>query len=72
MAQPTPRKLKKVTLDDADLQNRNEALIIENDNIKDEILNIKQSEFDLARRVGVLIGVQTIGALSPEQVRAVR
>ncbi|KAI7779321.1 hypothetical protein LA080_000992 [Diaporthe eres] len=70
MAQPTPRKLKKVTLDDADLQNRNEALIIENDNIKDEILNIKQSELDLARRVGVLIGVQTIGALSPEQVRA--
>lgn len=72
MSQPTPPRIKKVTLDDADLQNRNEALIIENDIIKDDISHIKQSEFDLARRVGVLIGVQTIGALSPEQVRAVR
>lgn len=72
MAQPTPRSIKKVTLDDADLQNRNEALIIENEIIKEDILDIKQSEFDLARRVEVLIGVQTIGALRPEQVRAVR
>ncbi|KAG6354629.1 hypothetical protein INS49_004647 [Diaporthe citri] len=70
MSQPKTPNIKKVTLDDADLEKRNEALIIENEIIKEEILDIKQSQKDLADRVAVLYGVQTIGVLRPEQVRA--
>lgn len=72
MSEPQPRNKRKVTLDDADLETRNEALRIENENLKEELLNLDQHQMDLAKRVGVLYGVQTIGVLKPEQVRAVR
>lgn len=72
MSQPKSPKIRKVTLDDADPEKKNEALIIENELLKEELLDIKQSENDLAKRIAVLYGVQTIGVLRPEQVRAVR
>lgn len=67
-----PRNVRTVTLDDADLQKRNEALIIENEILKEELLDTKQYLTDLALRVQTLYGVQTIGALTPDQVHAVR
>lgn len=72
MSEPKTPQIRKVTLDDADLEKRNEALIIENEILRDELDDTKQSQADLATRVAVLYGVQTIGVLPPEQVRAVR
>lgn len=72
MSEPQPRNNRQVTLDDADLETRNAALRIENDTLKEELLVLDQRQMDLAKRVGVLYGVQTIGVLKPEQVRAVR
>lgn len=66
-----PRNVRTVTLDDADLQKRNEALIIENEILKEELLDTNQYLKDLAQRVQTLYGVQTIGALTPDQVHTV-
>lgn len=66
-----PRRVSSVRIDDEDLERRNEALIIENDILKEELADTQESLTDLARRIAALYGVQTIGVLTPDQVRAV-
>lgn len=64
-------EIKRVTLDDADLNKRNEALIIENEILKE---NLEDSEYNLtqlAKRIETLYGVQAIGRLTPDQVHSV-
>lgn len=66
-----PKGEKRVTLDDADLNKRNEALMIENENLRE---NLKESEYNvtqLATRIDALYGVQAIGRLTPYQVHSV-
>lgn len=65
------REIKQVTLDDADLDNRNEALIIENEVLKENLEDSEHLLTELAQRVAVLYGVQTIGQLTPDQVHSV-
>lgn len=64
-------EIENVALDDADCEKRNKALIIENDSLKDQMLEQELSLWDLAKRVNVMRGVQEIGYLNPEEVRKV-
>lgn len=66
-----PRRVSSVRIDDEDLERRNEALIIENDILKEELADTQESLTELARRIAALYGVQTIGVLTPDQVQAV-
>lgn len=66
-----PKGEKRVTLDDADLNKRNEALMIENDNLRENLEESKHHVTLLAKRVETLYGVQAIGALTPNQVNSV-
>lgn len=59
-------------LDDADPESRNQALQTELDNLTEDYLDTKKQLKDLADRVVAMHGVQTVGLLSPEQVREVQ
>lgn len=63
--------IENVALDDADPEKRNKALIIENDSLKDQMLEQELSLIELAKRVNVMRGVQEIGYLNPDEVRKV-
>lgn len=66
-----PRRIRSARIDDEDLERRNEALIIENDILKEELADTQESLTELAKRIAALYGVQTIGVLTPDQVRTV-
>ncbi|POS71444.1 hypothetical protein DHEL01_v210163 [Diaporthe helianthi] len=58
-----------VALDDADPQKREEAVIIENEVLKDEIAMRDATELELIRIVALTRGVQEIGVVQPVEVR---
>lgn len=71
-ANPEPRRITPVTLDDADPERRNEALLTEIDQLNEELADRNQWLNDLANRVAALYGIQAIGQLQPDQVQGVR
>lgn len=64
-------EIKQVTLDDADLNKRNEALMIENEILKEDLKDSEHNVTLLAKRIETLYGVQAIGVLTPDQVHSV-
>lgn len=66
-----PVGFENVALNDAEPGRRYDAFTIENDSLRDQILEQEVSLMDLAKRVNVMRGVQDIGYLNPEEVRKV-
>lgn len=67
-----PQSQKTVTLDDADPERRNEALLVDIDALEEELAEREQQLKDLSDRVVAMHGVQTIGLLPPEEAQKVR
>jgi NADPH-dependent curcumin reductase CurA len=67
----TPRHIENVALDDEDLGKRNEALIIENEVLSEQVLESQLQMFAMAQRVNAMHGVQEMGIVEPEDVRKV-
>lgn len=70
MSQPQPFKL--LTLEETDLAKQNEALIIENDVLKDQLQESYEDNQELANRIVVLTGLHSFGLQPNEDVGKVQ
>lgn len=67
----TSRQIENVVLDDEDLEKRNEALIIENEVLSEQVFESQLQMVAMANRVYEMRGVQEIGIVEPGEVRKV-
>lgn len=69
---PEPKPIHMLTLDEEEVIRQNEALIIENETLKDQLQDAYDDTKGLSERLIVLLGVNHFGVQTPEEVRPVR
>lgn len=60
-----------VRLDDEDPDKRNEALVIENEHLREEVAHGEMAVNELASIMSMMYGVQEMGLMQPGEVRQV-
>ncbi|KAJ0124445.1 hypothetical protein J7T55_005783 [Diaporthe amygdali] len=66
---PEPKPIHMLTLDEEEVIRQNEALIIENETLKDQLQDAYDDIKGLSERLIVLLGVNHFGVQTPEEVR---